>query len=214
MGCPVQHQCEPETVIHTAVIGHVSRQAEAEQLTAQLGARLFLDTATHGAKWNHDRALDWGRTLHGHLLVVEDDAQPVTGFLQQVTEWVNENPADLISYYLGTGYPPSYQPRIRHLLTTAIDRILLPTLIHAVAYSIPCHFIPPVGPGKADTALGKAWRQTTNRPIIYTVPSLVNHTDHDSIQNRGHRQLPRTAHRLPGGHQQTPPEETTHWGSP
>lgn len=182
--------------IHIAVVGHVSRQARAEALAESLAAELFLDTGTHGARWNHDRALTWGRPLKGHLLVVEDDAEPAPRFLEQVTQWVQDNPTDLISYYLGTGYPPSYQPRVRQLLTTANDRIHLPTLIHAVAYSIPCNLIPRVRPGKADHALGRAWQLTTGRPIIYTVPSLVDHADTDSIQNAGHRALPRKAHRI------------------
>lgn len=190
-------------MIHTAVIGHHSRQADADTLATHLNARLFLDAGEHGARWNHERALRWGQTLDGHLLVVEDDAQPIEGFIEQVTHWVQSNPTDLISYYLGTGYPPTYQPRILQLLATAADRIYLPTLIHAVAYSIPCHMIPAVGPGKADTALGKAWRQATGQPIIYTVPSLADHRDTSSIENTGRRHLPRRAHRIGG---------TTHQG--
>lgn len=182
--------------VHVAVIGHHSRQAQAEHLTATLNGRLFLDEAEHGARWNHDRALQWGRALQGHLLVVEDDAIPSPLFLEHATQWVQNNPDDLTSYYLGTGYPPSYQPQIERLLAKAVDRIHLPTLIHAVAYSIPCRRIPSVGPGKADLALGKAWRQATGRPILYTVPSLVDHADTDSIQNAGHRTLPRRAHRI------------------
>lgn len=183
-------------MIHVAVIGHHTRHAEAEALTSSLNAHLFMDDSDHGARWNHDRALTWGRTLTGHLLVVEDDTQPVRGFLKHAEQWISDNPDDLISYYLGTSYPPAYQPTIKHLLTKATDRIHLPTLIHAVAYSIPCHLIPTLSHGQPDLALGRAWRTTTGRAVIYTNPSLVQHTDLHSIQNNGRRPLPRHAHNL------------------
>jgi len=178
--------------IHVAVIGHHSRQEPAETLAATLDAELFIDRLTLGATWNHLRALNWGAGKTGHLIVLEDDAQPVSGFLDLASDWICRHPDDLTSFYLGTGKPTSYQARIQAAITEATtngtDHITLPQLIHGVAYTLPTTATPKLTHNlrsAADFGLGRAWSTTTRRPILYTLPSLVDHADGPSIQQRG-----------------------------
>lgn len=188
--------------LHLAVVGHVSRLEQAEALAARFDAELFIDHLTLGSTWNHLRALNWGATKAGHLMVLEDDAEPVDGFLNLAGEWIDSHPDDLTSFYLGTGYPPQYQPKIAAKLTEATDHITLPTLIHAVAYALPCSSIPglPLTVSRpADYGLGQAWTRHTRRQVLYTVPSLVDHADTPSIENAGRRHTPRKAWRLHEG---------------
>lgn len=186
-------------MIHVAVIGHHTRQEHAERLAESLSGTLFLDPGDNGARWNHERAHRWGRGLRGHLLVVEDDAQPVPGFLTHITEWVTQYPDDLISYYLSTDWPPQTRPEIQRKLRTATDHIRLNKLIHGVCYSIPTNHIPTMRPDrKPDTELGTQWVKATGRPIIYPTPSLVDHADWPSIDNSGKQRPPRKAHQTAG----------------
>jgi len=186
-------------MIHVAVVGHASRQRTAEALAESLGAELFIDHLTVGATWNHLRALNWADARSGHVLVVEDDALPVPGFLDLAGAWLEQHPDDLTSFYLGTSYPPNYQPQIAKAIEQAGDHITLPTLIHAVAYALPCRQIArlPLSVKKpADYGLGAAWVRHTRRRPLYTVPSLVDHADGASVENTGRRPLPRRAWRL------------------
>jgi hypothetical protein len=175
--------------LHIAVVGHIARQERAEALAASLGAELFLDRLTLGATWNHLRAINWGAEKAGHLIVLEDDAQPVPGFLDLAGDWISCHPDNLTSFYLGTGKPPQYQARIQTEITTAdaagTDHIILPHLIHAVAYTLPTDIIPALtlNPRRAaDTGLGGAWFATTRKPVLYTLPSLVDHEDGASVE--------------------------------
>lgn len=179
-------------MIHVAVVGHISRQRQAENLASSVGGELFLDNLTLGATWNHLRALNWAAPKQGHLIVLEDDAQPVKGFLELARQWIKQHPYDLTSFYLGTGKPPQYQAAIIQALALAPEYITLPTLVHAVAYVLPCEKISslPLSTRKvADYGLGNAWTRTTGRPVLYTTPSLVDHADTPSVEQAG-RTLP------------------------
>lgn len=190
--------------IHIAVVGHVIRQTRAEALADSLGAELFLDRLTLGPTFGHLNALNWGAQFDGNLIILEDDAQPVKRFLPLATQWISAHPQDLTSFYLGTGRPAQHQPRIKAALdladSTRADHIKLPNLIHAVAYTLPCTAIPDLKLSLAtvaDFGLGRAWNSHTKRPILYTIPSYVDHDDTDSIVRSGPKGPPRKAWRLP-----------------
>lgn len=191
-------------MIHYTVVAHHTRETQACNLAAALNAELFMDNMTLGATFNHLQALNWAATKTGHVIVLEDDALPVRGFKRHVTELVEQFPNDLVSLYLGTGRPPQYQALITAKLEEADHAgrnwIELPQLVHAVAYIIPCTMIRhlTVNTRKAaDFALGTAWVTLTGQPIVYTIPSYVEHTDGPSIANP-HVTVPRRARRLAG----------------
>lgn len=169
------------------VVGHVARQAQAEALADSLNGQLLLDDGTLGAWGNHRRAL---QHVTEPTWILEDDAQPVDGFRELAGEWSARFPDWLISGYLGTGRPVAWQSRIERLIRLAEraghDHLHLDTLIHGVCYSPPADMVPSIletmSQGPADFAIGRAWKRSTGLPVMYTLPSLVDHADGPSVE--------------------------------
>jgi len=177
-------------MIHVAVVGHVSRQARAEALAGKLGAELFLDRLTLGSTHNHLRALNWGAELDGHLVVLEDDALPVDGFLTLAASYLDRFPDRVLSWYLGTDTRP-HQRFIPGWLELAEregrDWCAHPKLLHAVSYAMSCDMVRSLTYKAtrfaADEMISEALRSAEAGPVIYTIPSLVDHADEQSIEN-------------------------------
>ena len=164
------------------VVGHQTRTGQAQRLAALLDAHLLIDDGNHGANWNHRRVLEWAAEQTCRVVVVEDDALPVHGFTEKVTDWLARFPDDMLSFYLGTGRPPQYQMQIAERLTVAdktrADYITLSRLIHGVCYSVPPEHVHRVlsrwdNSKPADYAVGDAWGGS----VIYPCYSLVDHAD-------------------------------------
>lgn len=171
-----------EAQIKFVVVGHHSRREMATCLAASLNAHLLIDEADHGANWNHRRALVWAEEQAGRVVVLEDDAIPVSGFAELANEWLSRFPDTLISFYLGTGRPPQYQLEIATKLVLSdknrTDYITIPRLIHGVCYSVPPQHLAKVltrwsHSKAADYAVGDAY----GGPILYPCYSLVDHAD-------------------------------------
>lgn len=171
-----------------AVVAHHSRRERAERLAKAVGATAgFVDDADRGPAWGHIQALEAAAGTGGHLVVVEDDALPCVEFAHQVGDWIARYPDDMISYYLGKIRPPQHQTRIQTRLAAADrrgeDHIKMRTLLHGVAYSLPCSKIGDLLPLlessslAIDERIGRAWRATQHRQVIYPIPSLVDHDD-------------------------------------
>jgi hypothetical protein len=192
--------------LHIAVVGHTTRQERAERLAESLGAELFIDHLTLGATWNHLRALNWGAGKPGHLIVLEDDAEPVNGFVDLAADWIERHPEELTSFYLGTGHLPAKPEVVTSALMGAdasgSDHVTFPRLYNAVAYTLPTPQIAHLHlrtRGVADTGLGQRWVAKTGRPIYYTTPSYVNHADITSVENPRRTHPPRKAYRIHEG---------------
>ncbi|MBD8856855.1 hypothetical protein [Enterobacter hormaechei] len=185
--------------IKFVVVGHHSRTGHAQRLAALLDAHLLIDDGNHGANWNHRRALEWAAEQACRVVVLEDDALPVHGFTEKVTDWLARFPDDMLSFYLGTGRPPQYQMQIAERLIVAdktrADYITLPRLIHGVCYSVPPEHVHRVlsrwdNSKPADYAVGDAWGGS----VIYPGYSLVDHADGEPVER--HPDLaPRTERR-------------------
>lgn len=185
--------------IQFVVVGHHSRFASAVFLAEELGAHLLIDEGNHGANWNHRRAIEWAAEQPCRVVVLEDDALPVEGFTDKVTDWLTRFPDDMLSFYLGTGRPPQYQKEIADGLIVAdksrADFITLQRLIHGVCYSIPPQHLNRVlsrwhSSKPADYAVGDAY----GGAVIYPCYSLVDHADGDSVE-RHPDAAPRTERR-------------------
>ncbi|EPE7088597.1 hypothetical protein [Enterobacter hormaechei] len=188
-----------ETQVKYVVAGHHSRIDHALCLAMRLDAHLLIDYGNHGANWNHRRALEWAAEQTCRVVVLEDDALPVHGFTEKVTDWLVRFPDDMLSFYLGTGRPPQYQMQIAERLIVAdktrADYITLSRLIHGVCYSVPPEYVHRVlsrwdNSKPADYAVGDAWGGS----VIYPCYSLVDHADGEPVE-RHPDSAPRTERR-------------------
>lgn len=176
-----------ETQVKFVVVGHHSRIDHALCLAMRLDAHLLIDYGNHGANWNHRRALEWAAEQTCRVVVLEDDALPVHGFAEKVTDWLARFPCHMLSFYLGTGRPPQYQMQIAERLIVAdktrADYITLSRLIHGVCYSVPPEHVQRVlslwdNSKPADYAVGDAWGGS----VIYPCYSLVDHADGEPVE--------------------------------
>ncbi len=181
------------------IAGHHSRRHQAEQLASSLRAHLLIDEGQHGANWNHRRALDWASEQDCRVVILEDDALPVSGFTEKVADWLTRFPDDLMSFYLGTGRPPQYQKEIAGMLVEA-DRVnaaylVMSKLIHGVCYSPPLNKLKQIVSKwnqtlAADYAVGDAY----GGRVIYPCYSLVDHADLPTVERHPDNE-PRTERR-------------------
>lgn len=185
--------------IKFVVVGHHARRQQAEVLASALDAHLLIDDGNHGANWNHRRALEWAASQPCRVVVLEDDALPVQGFTDKVTDWLLRFPDDMLSFYLGTGRPLQYQMQIAERLIVAdktrADYITLSRLIHGVCYSVPPEHVQRVlsrwdNSKPADYAVGDAWGGS----VIYPCYSLVDHADLPTVERHPDNE-PRTERR-------------------
>lgn len=176
-----------ETQVKFVVVGHHKRRASAILLANSLSAHLLFDGVGVGANTMHRRALEWASEQDCQVVVLEDDAQPVGGFTEQVGEWLTRFPDNLVSFYLGTGRPPQYQMQIAERLVIAdksrADFITMPRLIHGVCYSVPQQHLPRVlarwdSSKAADYAVGDAHGGS----VVYPCYSLVDHADGQPVE--------------------------------
>lgn len=190
-----------ETQVKFVVVGHRSRELQARALAYQIGpsAHVMIDPDSHGAAWNHRRALEWAAEQDCRVVIIEDDAIPVSCFVALITGWLERFPDTLLSFYLGTGRPPQYQMQIAERLIVAdkaqADYITLPRLIHGVCYSVPPQHIERVlsrwdSSKPADYAVGDAY----GGAVIYPCYSLVDHADGEPVE-RHPDSAPRTERR-------------------
>jgi len=173
--------------IKFVVVGHHARRQQAEALTSAIGAHSLIDGGNHGANWNHRRAIEWAAEQPCRVVVLEDDALPVEGFTEKVTDWLARFPEGMLSFYLGTGRPPLYQMQIAERLIVAdktrADFIMLPRLIHGVCYSAPPKHIERIlsrwdNSKPADYAVGDAY----GGAVVYPCYSLVDHSDGEPVE--------------------------------
>ena len=188
-----------QTDIKFVVVAHHTRIGHAQRLAALLDAHLLIDDGNRGANWNHRRAIEWAAEQPCRVVVLEDDALPVQGFTDKITEWLVRFPDDMLSFYLGTGRPQQYQKEIADWLIVAdksrADFITLQRLIHGVCYSIPPQHLNRVlsrwhSSKPADYAVGDAY----GGAVVYPCYSLVDHADGEPVE-RHPDSAPRTERR-------------------
>lgn len=178
-------------MISYAVVAHESRLVQATDLAHSMGAVVSVDDGSKGAGANHVEAWRLTEGVEADFAVVlEDDAQPVEGFLAQVEAALAVTPEPVVSLYAGTTRPARWQDALRPAIAEA-DRVNACWLItsiaaHAVALAIHAdlradwidyatdHHLPP------DERL-TAWMQDRGHRIAYTWPNLCDHADGPSL---------------------------------
>ena len=172
------------------IVAHTSRIAKAKELQQQVKAEFIsIDDGLLGCEANHDHT-------HRHLsglpttwsVVLEDDAEPVDGFTEQLHEALLMSPSPIVSLYLGRRRPPHWQNRILGAIAEAANTespwIVSTHLLHAVGYAIRTDLLPSLLSHESshpiDEHIGD-WARRHGHTVAYTVPSLVDHADLPTI---------------------------------
>lgn len=187
--------------IPTIIITHPDRMEAATQLADQTNGILSLDAHGMGAGRAHEAALETAGRLEAHkwTLLLEDDAILCDDWHNQIQAALESAPTNIVSLYLGTGYPQAKQADIKKLATTDTNYIISNTLRHHVAVAVKAHLIPRLVQalqkfgGAPDNRLGDA-AASLGETIAYTNPSIVDHQDDTPIITGRVRSLPRKAH--------------------
>lgn len=168
-----------------------------------------MDNGTIGCEGSHRNAWSYLSTQDGEYgLVLEDDAVPVEGFRDQLAQALQVAPTPILSFYLGQGRPPQWQARINQAIHAAEQDnacwITGRRLLHGVAVCVRTDLIPSMlthlktSTRPIDFAI-KDWAVQAGHDIGFTVPSLVNHADTESLitdRTDSARTEPRTAWRV------------------
>lgn len=194
------------------IVAHENRKAMALKLFGRVGADfIHVDNGNLGCDESH--RLVWEQTAamaddDEWIIVLEDDAVPVSNFRQQARWALASVPGDVevVSFYLGQMRPTHWQPFIRQAVAQANSDnacwILSDTALHAVAIAI----------RSRDTA-SMMLRRTASyeRPIderitlwlrqfghasAYSWPSLCDHADEDPVIEKRHDGAPRERGRV------------------
>ena len=180
----------PTLMYRTAIVAHKARSEAAHALfTAVDAAFLAMDNGSLGCKRNHLRA--WTYMTHHNpepwSIVLEDDCVPVHDF--PVQQALAAAPAPIVSFYLGTGYPPQMQDRIRQAVAAA-DREqghwITGNHLHGVAVAVRTELLPDMldWVGKSSQPIDYAirdWARSRHHDIAFTHPSIVDHADQGSV---------------------------------
>lgn len=173
--------------IKFVIVAHHTRLEAMVNLMRMLNADALIDYEDGGANANHRRAIEWASLQDCRVVILEDDAVLVDGFINKVSAWLSRFPDHLMSFYLGTGRPPQYQQEVATKLIDSdqrqTDYITMSRLIHGVCYSIPQQRISDVlarwdSVKPADYAVGDAY----GGDVIYPCYSLVDHADSDTVE--------------------------------
>ena len=175
-------------MLSCAVVAHPDRLIAATELAATVHGVLALDDNGIGAGANHARAWEFTTALESEwALVLEDDAEPVTGFMNQAEQALAAAPEPVVSLYLGRTRPVRWQTeRIAPAVAVADQQgahwIASTHVLHAVAVAIhadlradwldfaAANTLPP------DERL-TAWCISRGHRVAYSHPSLVDHAD-------------------------------------
>src|SRR5690606_23950461 len=155
-----------------AVVAHPARVAAADQLAAFLGAEVFLDSAGLGAWGNHARALAWAAEQDAsHVIVVQDDAEPVPRFLELAAGAIERRPVGPIGFYVGRNRPRAAQVEraVRTAEQLRASWLDADSLLWGVATALPVGDLPallewaPSSELPYDARVGRWYRQKGTR---------------------------------------------------
>lgn len=193
------------------VVAHINRSEQAWKMFEAVHGRLIsFDDGYHGCTGNHIRVLKDLREYDGTTwyVVLEDDAEPVEGFRQQLTDALAASPVDVVSLYLGTSNPIPWQPSIARTIALSVNESWITSdyLLHAVGYAVRANviddliaWVKPKARSPIDEQISAFCRHNSVR-VGYTVPSIVEHKDGPTVIERhpdgAPRTLPRKAWRL------------------
>jgi len=178
------------------IVAHTARLTQAEHLADLVAADyISVDDGTLGCNGNHkkvwahlnDYPTEWS-------IVLEDDAIPVDGFIEQAEQALRVAPAHVVSFYMGKHHIPTldWNHRKQQAIVQAelVDAHWMITnqLLHAVAVAIRTTYIPSMwhhinqmpDAFPIDEAITH-WVCNTGHNVAYTWPSLIDHADQPTL---------------------------------
>jgi len=166
------------------IVAHSVRSGEAKALAKTVHADFIsLDDGWLGCDDNHEAVqLHLANMPTEWSVILEDDAQPVDSFRNQLVDALAVAPSPIVSLYLGKKRPPHWQPRIKKALKTVGDASWIQSthLLHAVGYAIRTQLLPSLLGHQSTLPVDQhitQWARLRGHPISYTHPSLVDHKD-------------------------------------
>jgi len=188
------------------IVGHDSRMETAHRLFQDVAADYCrIDNGLAGCRGNHLAVWRWhAENPAVWSIVLEDDAQPVDGFREQLEAALLVAPTPIASFYLGNGYVYDRQMReqIRKAEKVGADWLVgRGRVYHAVALavrnSLVDSMIAAAGSCKRpiDHSIGR-WAFLNGYEVGYSLPSLVDHADQVSIVTPQRRRGSRRAWRV------------------
>ena len=183
---------EAQVNVAYAVVGDIRRLNRAVLLRDELGARLSLDmdedsNANHDAAWNmYNASDDW-------LVVVEDDVELVPNFKKHVVDAIDNMP-DLGVLSLYAGYPRPERFAVSSAVLKARQSGASYLKHNKVLWGPAVAMRTDMIDDMLNWVSGSNWpyderfsQWMTSRRIsaYYTMPSLVDHTDVESLLGRG-----------------------------
>lgn len=159
---------------------------------------MSVDSGIVGCTTNHIRT--WTKLLqHGGdwLVVLEDDAIPVEGFRDYLAMALHDPPTDIVSLYLGQGYPTAWQRFIKKAVASKEATYILSThVLHGLALAIKTDLVNDMLRMVAWMSQEQRqwpideqithWARERGHAIAYTKPSLVDHADGETLVEPGH----------------------------
>jgi len=174
------------------IIAHIDRLTQSEQLAHQVDAEyVSIDDGTLGAGGNHRKV--WQHLAQQNTAwgcAIEDDAQPIPGFRDQLDQVLAVAPSPVVGLYLGTGRPAHWQQAI-HQATAKADRehahwIIARRQLFGVGIAIHTTLIDNMLAHTAttnepiDQAI-RTWADHNGHHIAFTWPSHLDHTDSQPV---------------------------------
>ena len=183
--------------ISIGVVADARRAGVGVALAEQVGADwISVDDGTAGCAQNHAAVWKWHRDNPADWhVVLEDDAVPVDGFRDQLTQALQAAPAPIVSLYLGRGY---IDDRATAAVLTRADLLDTNWLVtqggirHAVALAVRADLLPALVDNlpTRDQAIDRTlslWARRDGHQVAYSNPSLVDHADGESLVTRYRR---------------------------
>jgi hypothetical protein len=194
--------------IAIGIVADYRRHDQARLLYQRTKADIVCyDDGIIGCTNNHIRT--WARLapLTGEWgVVLEDDAEVNDDFREQLSMVLANPPADVVSLYLGKGFPRAWQRWIKPVMATDAHWVLSSHVLHGVGVAVRgnlirdmLRFVGKMSPQEQLWPIDEQvthWCRLRGHRVAYTKPSIVQHADGESIAvhyDGAKRDMPRVA---------------------
>lgn len=175
--------------ISFAVVNHPDRKAWGHDLAVELDrigpTRIAYDQHLDGAEVNHTRALALAVPSCDWHMVVEDDAVLSSRLSELLPEALEQYPDHIVSAYTGQLFPRHRQDDFIRAAESGVD-LVADYVAHGVANAYPSGIVDSlidwIDPGgiPVDEQISR-FAQHHSIPVVYLMPSLVDHRDEGSV---------------------------------